>query len=117
MCGDTSTRIKHPIRTGVESRVANGQLGIALKRMGSLGAMEYLDFVPVIPLEPPVNGVAEVQRNLTPSPPERAENEVDCSQSHQHVATEEETIEEEDDEANGDKAENQAGDEREKKEQ
>jgi hypothetical protein len=75
-----------------------------------------LSLLPV-PLQPSVNGFTEVERNLRPSPPERTENEVDCGQSHNHVVAEEKPVQEKDDEANRDDAENHAGNEREKKQQ
>ena len=52
-------------------------------------------------LQPSVDGLAEKERNLSPSPPERTENETDRRQSHQHVVREEEPVEEKDDRANG----------------
>ena len=74
-------------------------------------------FVISCPFQPPVNGVPKIKWNLGPSPPERAENEVDRRQSHQHVVAKKKPVEEKHDEANRNNTENQTRDEREEKEQ
>ena len=51
-------------------------------------------FVLAIPLQPPMNCLAEVERNLSPPPPKRTENEVDCRQAYQHVVAEEKPVKE-----------------------
>jgi hypothetical protein len=76
-----------------------------------------LILVATIPLQPAMNGVPKIERNLRPSPPKRAKYKVDCSQPYHHVVTEEKSVEEKGDEANRDNAENQPRNEREKKEQ
>ena len=71
----------------------------------------------VVLLQPPMNGLAEVQGNLGPSPPEHAQHKVDRRESQQHVVTEKEVVEEKDDESNRNNTENQTRDEREEDEQ
>ena len=56
-----------------------------------------------------VDCVPEVDWNLSPSPPERTENETDRRQSHQHVVTEQKPVKEKDDEADGDEREKYSG--------
>ena len=64
-----------------------------------------------------MNGLTKVERDLSPSPPERSENEIHSRQSHHQVAAEEKPVEEKDDETNRNETKNQTWDEREGKEE
>jgi len=55
-----------------------------------------------------MNGLAEVQGNLGPSPPERTQHEVDRCEAHQHVMTEKKSLEKENNESDRNKRKNQA---------
>ena len=69
----------------------------------------------VVPLQPPMNCLAEVQGNLGPSPPEHAQYEIDGGEAHQHVMTEKKSLEKENNEADRNKRKNQARNKRKKK--
>ncbi len=62
-----------------------------------------------------MNRLAEIERNLGPSPPKCVEHEAYCREPHEHVTTEEETGEEENDKADGEEREKHSGDQRDKK--
>src|SRR5258708_31426622 len=51
------------------------------------------DSVPLIPLQPAMNGFAQMSGNVGPAPPAGAGHEVDGCQTHHHVAAKERSVE------------------------
>jgi len=68
-----------------------------------------------VPVQPPVNALAEIDGDLGPSPPEHDQYSVDSHHSQEHVVTKKETGEEEDDKADGDEREKYSRNQRDEK--
>ncbi len=91
-----------------------GKLGSTPSRRSFYAPLSHsfsgsLGFIVALPLHPSMNTLAEIKRDLSPSPPEHAQHEVNPRQSQEHVVAEKEAVEEENDQPNRNKNQTQPG--------